>query len=1036
MEGAKEGAKARPASSSSPGIKNLAINGSHDRKPLFSRHQSTTSADHAHSPSKQPALSRRASSASTSKLPTSSLSQGTRKPLSLTEAMRLAEKEEGLQADHTDDSQPIDASPSPAPRPWREKKDSVEPIPLKKDGVKRTESIKKDGSEGANWREKSDWRSKKTENHESTNGDAKLPDLVPGIEDLPLPSVEKDPASNLRKTVGPPKSFAPKAQSPDKVFTWQIDDDFTAGDIQVSDSPRLKATANRPFADRLKFDENSEVDIHSKTRVNNPGSQNTRLDEIRSREVKAGNNIPLERPADQQNTKLDDIKAREADAEAKIPIPTRHLSSLPTNTKLDDIRQRETAGLSKRQLASARLEEIREKNAASRSKSPEEIQPVVKGHRPSPSLTQKPIWYRPGGGAVAAVPDTPPSTYKTRRERMAEERAASAASGESPNTSPSDKAAEEPQPTSPRPTLSHRRADSKDLLRQVIRGSSESPASDSQAAKKVGRKSDKTSGEGSPARGSPRRAATTTSAAARRRATTKNGARPSTGIAGLRRIMSSESSSGSKRSSVHSETDPTDRIEGEMSLFAPRDDYSERGSVRAASPFSEPKRSEDVDSTPKPVKHQDVLSMPTPKVSGAYVETPATIRKLDFGAKLDEQDDAKSTSSEPLRARDSDTASDLGGDEKRRRSRSTSSSRPPRARSLPRNKRSLKNTAVLPSVKADLAEIKSMFNLEDSTLDDFEEVLAGTKTASPEIKDLLAKLPEKAPVNDSFDVELDAMKDHDGKIKRRMSDPSPQKPDRISKTVVKQEEDDNTLTLTERMVGKLGRSLAGVRTSQQGIGRLADGFSKTSANRPSAAVKGTTEPVTEKVYIHVKDKDAAGYLHIPIPRLYTTQPGLRLTPLGILTIVFGLWYLFESIMCGLYCQPTSCSSATPCKWSHDDPTFGQAIPVKLDQWATGGAGRSALNAAGRDLADAILDITDSLQGTDIRDVDVQSLTFEGRRRHRRRMMKKGYLKRDEDVDWETRRKWDAWHRARMEKESRAATGEAEVKSVGEDMRIF
>ncbi len=64
-----------------------------------------------------------------------------------------------------------------------------------------------------------------------------------------------------------------------------------------------------------------------------------------------------------------------------------------------------------------------------------------------------------------------------------------------------------------------------------------------------------------------------------------------------------------------------------MKLFAPREDFSEKGSLRAPSPepTEEGGKQEVADDTPKPLK-PDPLSQPTPRVIGAYVDTPVTVK--------------------------------------------------------------------------------------------------------------------------------------------------------------------------------------------------------------------------------------------------------------------------------------------------------------------------------------------------------------------------------------------------------------------------
>ncbi|OAA39907.1 hypothetical protein BBO_06433 [Beauveria brongniartii RCEF 3172] len=67
-----------------------------------------------------------------------------------------------------------------------------------------------------------------------------------------------------------------------------------------------------------------------------------------------------------------------------------------------------------------------------------------------------------------------------------------------------------------------------------------------------------------------------------------------------------------------------DRIKAKERLFMPLNNYSERGLVRAPSPWVD----EDNSTTPKPVV-KDFLSMPTPRATGAFINTPITINKKE-----------------------------------------------------------------------------------------------------------------------------------------------------------------------------------------------------------------------------------------------------------------------------------------------------------------------------------------------------------------------------------------------------------------------
>ncbi|VUC26238.1 unnamed protein product [Clonostachys rosea] len=1014
-----------------------------------------------------------------------------RRPISLSEAYRLAEEEEvntGKPGNQDMRAQPIDGSPSPAPRPWRSQRDfdntrlrdllEHDHLDTKAQNrqTKASEQTKNKKVPAAN-----PSRVPSSANTETNGGGISLPDLVPGIEDIPLPSVE--PAENV-----------PASASPEKSFAWQVDEDFTAGDLQISDSPRLK-TARRPFENRLPFDDNSLVDINSRTRVNNPGSKNTRLDEIRSREVKAGTHLPIgPRSSKPTNTKIDEIVAREAEVESQIPIPERRLSSTSKNTKLDQIRQRELDGLSKRRLAAARLEEIREKNSMSRQKSSEETRSqsdqqsdIVSsndGSETKPDTSEKrqartkdtPPKDTYGGGE--RIPDTPVTVYKSRPERAGD---SAQKKGDQANQQNDNKKAS--TKTTP---LSRRRADSKDLLSRLARATSSSPLLNTETKKAPShRASDKISTSiGSSTTGRSSRTLLGAVAGRRKKAIndgeTKPSERPTVEFAGLRRVRSTESS-GSKRFSTHSETDPTDRIEAEMKLFAPHDNHSERGSVRAPSPASSDghilKKEVVGDEEMTPQKPNiDPLTMPTPRVTGAYVETPATVKvekfqdpvpPLEVALPQANGGQAKETGrtgrasgihTTGIRRRARDTSSDPGvGESDRTRASSTSATRR-RARSLSRSGAGaapLKNSAKPPSVKDDIEELQRLYNIEDSTLDELEDII-NSKGVLPEGMGLVKDLP--SPTNsqddDSFNLKMET-------YLAEMEKKGPAEDLKDEK--IKEEVDEGELAAFDRMTKSLQTGLLGIRTAKKGIERIEGNLLNSERIYAQTQAKLAALEEDEKHRSKHQEQDhhqkqehrqedhgehapssGVAYVQLPLPRLYTVRPHFQLTILGIFTMLLSLWYVAETSMCAKYCIPVSCST-TPCVWSYDDPTFGKALPIKLDQWTTGGVGRVAFGNARQTVEDWLADMTDSFHGRNIKDIDISKLSFEGRRAHRRRLRNKGLLNDEarqveKAATPEIRERWAAWRRERINRENARearAMGydQEDDDSMGGDQRI-
>ncbi|KAL7921855.1 hypothetical protein ACQKWADRAFT_294624 [Trichoderma austrokoningii] len=1011
-----------------------------------------------------------------------SLPQTRRKPISLREAMEMAEGEEEaaklMSEAGLDNPVPVDGSPSPAPRPWRTRTASEvselrriqgeDPLDTKARskipsvrnpsfsatlvssreaavGASPARATLLNGGGGLTRQRSNEFANPALRNAlrlgpgtvsttaGSSNG---LPDLVPGIEDPPS---SIDPALSAATLV--------QQSSPDKSFAWQMEEDFTAGDLQISESPRVR-TGVRPFASRLGYrDGEKQQDFDNLPRISNPGSRNTKLDEIRSLELKAnGSHIPFassSRPRP-TNTKLDDIRAREGQVERQIPLPSRTLDTLK-NTRLEEIRQREADGVSKRAYAAARLQEIKEQNSMARPRSPDDgfksraalglaRRRQAKTEAPNEEKKEElPPPSRIGGfgfggigGFGKTVSDAPATTaFKRGPMRLEAE------------------SEEQKKETAVKPKLFDRTYDDRDLLRRLARAASSPPAENEKQvpttttapAEEEKQAAPKSIADRIASRlFAPKRASSLPTPGAK--AATNGNAKefekpkPTVGFTGLQRTRSIESIK-SKRSSMQSEPDPTDRIEAEMKLFAPSDNHSERGSLRAPSPpldddsdldNLEFKKESAEDVTPRPAK-PDPLSMPTPKITGAFVETPVTAKSEKLVLKSEEiprmRDikpstdllfpDRKTTFSS-WRNKDQDAASDPGttddGDSVVARSAVV---RKRRAKSLPQ-RRLVKNSAKPPSVRDDMMELRRAYNIDDSTFDDLDEILSGRSLAK-RAKDSFGRSSAL-----DLDLDLDSDFDYANVIKSE------------SKKDEKQSNSDGEMAAYERMNKTLQTGLLRIRSAKQGIERIEDRFSR--AQPLSQGKKAMTKaPEGHEHHGHIDPqagcpycKSASGstaitYLHLALPRLYHQDPTFRLTWLGLLVFVLSTWYAAESAMCAMYCRPTTCpASKSPCVWSSDDPTdFGTAIPIKLDQWITGGGGRQVASVMYEEAYDWIADIQDLALGREIEDVDMEMLSPEQKRRHRRRLRKRGLLTAREPRP-EEQAKWDEWRAARLAKE--------------------
>ena len=786
----------------------------------------------------------------------------------------------------------------------------------------------------------------------SSPGKVETEDWGDAERDPPVPSIERDPSPAGANAFESGRGSVPfAARSPNKSFAWQADADFTAGDLQVSTSPRVRSKT-------------SQETLGSKPRHNN------KIDEIRQLEVEAALRFP-----------------DESEAPPSLGPNERGLGGR-TNTKIDEIRAREIESLSRKALATARLDEIRERNADYRSSSPEMERKPSRELLGQPALTrdeegqgrdEKTILEEEG----ERIPDTPITIFRKSPNDNARH------TGGSPEI---DRRAKDRSPLSVDESTPHKREDSRDVLRRLARVTSasptpEDPAENGPRGAGVG-DSNLADGSGkSSSRGSKDKGTDKPVGAPEVRVSEEN--RPSVIVPAPRRVSSTDSASTKRSSIAQSDGDPTDRIEGEMKLFAPLEAQSERGSIRAPSPEpdSDEEREDGVDDTPRAHK-PDPLTQPTPRVTGAYVETPLPVKvepaQDDDGfVKVESQKPLSSVAvASFLRAgasrggRSDDTKSDSGRKEVGRLA-PTASLR--RSRSVPRNRSPLFNSAKPPSVREDLLEIQRQHQVDDSTLEDFGELLVAQGLGSTEV-DKIVKL-ENTPEGDE-----------DAKL--------------LS-------ERERELATLDRMSGYLKTGLLGIQTAKKGIERLEDKVAKTETSHHPPTDSHSWSP--RAVWARQPPSSVVAYLPVPVPRLFYRRPSFRLSALGAVLVLLAAWLAAETAMCSNYCKPLYCRPGQDCRWSPNDPFFGYAIPVKLDQWATGGQGRALAHRLDEEAGDLLADAWDFVTGADIAAADTRRMTFEERRRWRRRMWKKG-LSKPRTISKEQQSKVDAWREVRVARE--------------------
>lgn len=904
-----------------------------------------------------------------------------RRPMSLKTAFKLAQEQQS--DDGTIDlnkafnmasaeiNMAIDASPSPAPRIYRSGRDVQETDPRKKPWSRRGSELGQQLQQfdrnhqlgrpsgpltglftknrvGPKVSETGHALARKSSNSSlGTNGSNRGTDQW---NDTPTTSREKQrdqggpiPSIEFESAIsdGRPSPISyPANTSPEKSFNWHLDADFTAGDLQFSDSPRIRSGKANGESRAFPVGSPQDKDTPRLSRSNN---------------------------------KLDRIREREAAAES-IPLP-EDTPSPPTrrNTKLDEIRAREIEALSRRAVATSRLDEIKVRNSEARSESPEMDRRSRKdslgrdslnpGRDPANKLEEK-----SASGRDHEKPTDPLNTAKEDGSTKAKDNISTKENNVTHDTSSQD--------------------DSHELLRRLARATSSSPSPPIPLEKKGEHLLTEETLDNPKLEDRERSRPRWTREEKKSKILEFKSSRerPSVGFVGLQRVSSSDSLQSKRASRPTSEIDPTDRIEAEMKLFAPLDNYSEKGSVRAPSPYPPDLAEEE---TPRPNKI-DPLMLSTPRVSGAYVETPATVRVKEDDDLSDKvvSDSVLHTSHALRRVRNNTSEAsaaqtikreDSDGGVSTTASRTRSSSAPVvrRARSVcRRRRRPLINTAKPPSVRDDLRAILRRHEIDDSTLEDFDERLAKHEVDPEELE----QLAEESTLKVEDDPNLPELTDNERELQPYA-----------------------------RMGKSLKTLLTDIRSAKQGIERLEDKVSHTD-NKPQVPTKMNTSSANPI------SADSAAIV-VSFPRLWRREPKFRLTPLGILSLLLAIWWPIELVFSHYYATPQyQCTDYVPCDWSPNEPYYPYTMPFMLDEWATGGKGRAWALRVGEELGDLAAEISDWITNTDFTQHDEKYMDVWERKRHRRRLQKHGLtLKWVEPADYKPRyAEWEAARRAREE----------------------
>lgn len=728
------------------------------------------------------------------------------------------------------------------------------------------------------------------------------------------------------------------AESSNKGFSWQVDDDFTAGDLQVSTSPPVSF-----------------------------GRTNTMIDEIRQSEIDAERQYPVQkpRPFPQQrtNTKIDELRRWEEEINRQFPV-----------TDVED-----SVPLSRSTNADGQAGQIKGWPLPS-DEIQRQVSPVAP-RRSSPRASPNNNYDKSDG---IKIPNTPVTVYKGASHNHLE---------------PDAKRDDVPEHSEEKPLPVN--DDSRDLLRRLARASSKTPSpsppqekvdskpQEQQKVEPVPVPNDKVTSDDKDIQVNGGIVGSSSLA-------NKSGPppKPKVGFTGISRSSSTNSVASKQSVASH---DPTARLEAEAKLFA-LDNYSERGSIRAPSPLLDTDSEmgdKDADETPQPNKFVDPMTMPTPQVTGAYVDTPATIKVEQHDVKgEDAAPSSKWLAPEKTLPKNRDPSSSPRASRSegyRGYERQKSSSRDVRrTKSASRHRSPLKNSVKPPTVKEDLRQICMKHEIDDSELDDLTDLIMSS--ADPE------------------------------KFVKILKNDQPNSKDAV----------DDQLKRLNGMSESLKTGLAGIRTAKKGIERLEDQVSRPEkqTNLPTNAFQDHQPRFAQSpaLDVGVQQSDAYTYIQVPVPRIYRTEPKFRLTLAGLIVALLGLWQVYwfvEGIFYEQWGKQKFCYRGTPCRWDMDDPEYGFVIPVKLDEWLTDGAIRPHAARWLEEAQDGLADLEDWWMGTDIRDVHHQSIRDDVKKeQYWRRLEKKGFFPKWNPAPWVIPQleAWEREEQAQEEAEARAALG--------------
>lgn len=285
--------------------------------------------------------------------------------------------------------------------------------------------------------------------------------------------------------------------------------------------------------------------------------------------------------------------------------------------------------------------------------------------------------------------------------------------------------------------------------------------------------------------------------------------------------------------------------------------------------------------SPPPSAPIDPLLLPTPRVTGAWIETPAPPRMRTNGQtpkvqpKIEEEPSSPGIKSEPSEP-----------------SQSHSRTRPTPI-----------NSAPTVSAAADLQRIEKEARLDDSTtIDrDFSLIMKNQYTSPP--------APEPIEINLDFDEKGQPLSQKEKE--KRMEE-----------------------VAFQRMSRSLRNTSSSIRDARHGIERLEQQVASSGSHYYSPQELGIPTPKTSSrpFFLDVPPNPALNpnvhYLMIPLPRIRNPATK-KFTWFGLLFTIFMTWFVTEWAMCETYCHPKYSNKDV---WHPSDPFWPWAIPTKLNQW--------------------------------------------------------------------------------------------------------